>query len=458
VLQQLAEARQEAAACEKRGQESLGRFDFNAAALLFDQARSRYEWTADSFDRLGRAASALPGIPPRLAVLARAARASARNAKALFHLATGQLLKATRNPGLAVRHFEEAGRLFRDKGPVPEQLTGFMADHCQALGRLCEGLEHIFRGGYANAKAAFQKAEVQINSVASTALPCLVEAGLFTEAEASSTRRLLAMDAAVCQLYFIYAEMLSQFSSKDYSGAARSAEQIRQHFEKSFTPNMESLDQARRGMVLGEYKTIDALGHICEGERSREQKEWSQAQEQYELAKRTWVESGEAYLSTGVDQAIASQEAAINMSSLLPQSYMRACEREHGLDEQLATLRRQQDEVMLALSQRGVIVNTYAEATASVEQHLELVQSLELSARGLLDQLQNLIERAGLPAGVAAEAKAAAAELSRSKGARFFEKLRAFCQKTATTLKPLGEVAKPILEVLKLLAVFKVGQ
>src|SRR5262249_38807640 len=137
---------------------------------------------------------------------------------------------------------------------------------------------------------------------------------------------------------------------------------------------------------------------------------------------------------------------------------VRQCDTERKLQQDLKRVERERDDLRTALldrlNDRGMTVNTYASAMATIDQNLEIVQKVELKVRDTLGEAVRAVDGSALDPDVKNQIRTDASELlsQDEKGPGFLDKARAFSETLSAIVKNAAEAAGPLIPVAKALA------
>lgn len=215
---------------------------------------------------------------------------------------------------------------------------------------------------------------------------------------------------------------------------------------------MAPIIRARERQFLG-------TAHECEAEIALEDGIWDSATEHAKEAQRHYEEGSKECLVSLLPIGRILQEQMLNSSFSWGVQFGKRLDRERQARERLETVRSELQEfyraVRDALRPAGLTIENRADAVNSVSQQVEMVARIENHARELLREIPGALLEAGLSeeerASFVKEANALAAESE--SGPNFLRKVGDFAARLQTAVVRTGEVAAPILALLKALRV-----
>lgn len=373
--------------------------------------------------------------------------------QAYVNFSLGQANKQSRNPGVAIENFIEAKGIFNllhEK--TEEDIYKFLSDYSHANEIISEALEYFIRGNYSHAKALFQRAKIYIGNILEETLPKL------EEMECENLKHLLTIDYRSCEIWYYFSDSKDELAKGNFSIAREQSKKLCDIFHQAIEPTLDTLPKTLGNLYLGEYYNFSGNKYLAEGELFRVQEKWDDSIESYKKAKDEWEKGADFYLKSGTPQAIATQETLINYSSFIIEVYIRNCKKERELKSMIKDLENQMNDLQRSLTEAikfgGVTVNTNQEMVSTVEQNVQIIQTIENGVRQniekLLEQLNNLpIDRSKKDE---IANKANNVLNSREHGHQFLEQTKKFTEDVHEIIENLGEIAKPILPFVSALS------
>lgn len=366
----------------------------------------------------------------------------------------GQLNRINRNPGNAIENFKEAKEIFdliyEKKN---ESIFKFLSDYSHAMGIFSEGLEDFYRLNFNNAKKPFQRAKISFQNI-SEELSNIKE----IEEQYAKIVDLLTNDITSCEQLYLFSDYKDQFDKGNFSLAREQAEKLCNIFHKTIeATSKDSFSKPQLNVRLGDYHFYFGYKYLAEGELFREQEKWDDSLKSYKNAKDEWENSADFYLKSGIPQAIAMQETVINSSSIVD-VYIRQCKKERELKSELKKLENELNNLQRSLTEAikpsGVVINSNQEMVSTVEQNVQIIQTIENNIRQNIEKIVEQLPNLPLDTGKREEIKNKANDILNSKehGNQFIEKAKKFTQDISEITKNLGEIAKPILPFISALA------
>ena len=378
------------------------------------------------------------------------------------HFSLGQANKISRNPGDAIENFKEAKRIFgllHEK--TNEGLFKFLSDYTHANEIVSEALEYFIRGNYNNAKSVFQRAKIYMENILEE-IPDYIKKEKKSkkeyEKEYESLKSPITIDYRGCEVLYYLSDSKDQFAKGNFALALEKSEKLCDIFHHTIEPTLDTLPKPLRNLHLGDYYNFSGHKYLAEGELFREQDKWDDSLECYKKAKGEWETGADFYLRSGLPQAIALQEFLINYSSSTIEVYIRQCKKERELKSKIKDLENEMNTLQQSLTEAikpaGVTVNTTQEMVSTVEQNVQIIQTIENGVRQNIEKLLEQLDNLPIDTSKKDEITNKANDVLNSKehGHQFLERAKKFTKDVSEITKNLGEIAKPILPFVSALS------
>jgi tetratricopeptide (TPR) repeat protein len=365
----------------------------------------------------------------------------------------GQQASLNRNPGMAVEHFAASEREFRE-GAAGEggDALGAMADHAQAMQDAAIGMESFVRGVLEPAANAYMRASARLQTLLSK-LDRLKSAEGGPPEWLADIEPVVRLDASTVAAQFERVSYMVRLGAGDYGEAAEHAERLHARTQESLDAVPPEAPEFARDMVRAFVAEAISFRERATAFVLREEERWEEAEDAYERARAQLGAAAMSAVATGLPQGAAMQEYFMSQGSTTIPADLRQMRAERELKEELRKLRDERASLMDKVRSTGVTVNNVAEANATASASVDVVIRIEQTVRNTLGDLRAALDRVDLgPDGEQLKQEAAQLEGAPEKGTSFLERAKAFTQRVVDVVKQVGEAAKPVMQVVAVLA------
>ncbi len=368
----------------------------------------------------------------------------------------GQLHKLNRNPGGAIENFDRS----IDSFEILYEKTGdanfkFLFDFIGANKTIAKGLEDLIKGNNNNAKVEFQRGRIALQLI----IEELSENEDQEEIDSLTLKPIVEMVLGECEGLYYLADAKNLFTNRNFSGAFEQYTKLCDTLLNTLENMPEDIPKEGRDLQFGEYHMFCVQKYLAQGEMFRNNEDWDEALEAYKKAQMECEKSSLSYIKSGIPQALTAQEIVINYSSTINIS-INECKKEEKLKKKLKALENELSEIRKSLAESlkssGVTVNTTQEVVSTVEQNVQFVQSIENKVRANLEDLISKLKETQIEPAQKDKIEEKAKNLVNSDehGQSFFERAKKFTADVKDIIGNIGEAAKPIQPVIKLLTGF----
>jgi len=360
-----------------------------------------------------------------------------------MHYNSGSMSIAKRNPGDAIKHFEEAEQIFKGLYErTKEDFPAFFADYCRGLIFGAQATESELRGDFRNAAAGFQRAQMAMKRL--------------LESAPDEIKALMMLPHRTYEGAYYYYAAKDEFTGGNFALAREHAEKACSSSEEVIIMLPEGSSEQFKNLLLGIHYTNLGFCHLANGEAPREQGRWDEAIEGYKEAKAAWEKGAGYCFSSELLGAVALQEYLINYAAQEVPAYIRRCRREQQLQSEVKELEAEISDfqrcLMEAVKPAGVTVTTTQEMISTVTTTVQINQVIEnnirASIKDLLAELQGLEIDASKRQQIQNEAQGVLEE----HGEGFWERAKKFAKNISDLAKELGDRAAPIMPLVTALS------
>jgi hypothetical protein len=378
---------------------------------------------------------------------------------AFSNFSLGQANKAQRNPGGAIEFFREAKKsfdLFHEKSN--DIFINVLSDYSEANIIISEGLEELLRGDFGNAKSAFLRAKIQFENMLEESIPSYMNNDIENEEEYENFQTFISMDQKSCEIYYYLSDSKDQFNQGNFNLAQEQSEKLCNIFTQSIEPFLDEFPKSIKNMQLGEYHSHLGHKYLAEGEVNKEKEQWDESLDCYKKAKYEWEKGANFYLKSGSPQARMLQESLLNLSSNTISGYVRQCKKERELKTKIKDLENEMNDLRQSLAEAikpaGVTVNNTQEMVSTVEQNVQIIQTIETKVSKNIKKLLSQLKKSNIEKEESDKIKKMANKVlnSNKHGHQFLEQAKKFTKDITKIVENLGEKAKPFLPIISALA------
>ena len=392
-----------------------------------------------------------------------ALRAMCRLTDAHLSFALGQADRLGRNPGAAIAYYDDAAKNFErlhETDPDPQWLV--LSKYNRVLSIIASGLEKLFRADPTSAASEFLRAQVALGDIVEETIPAKLEELDDDSPEREGLIELrdsLVRDLEACRTYLHLARFRDESAKGNWAAALSAGEELCTNVEQQLAHLPDETPKWLRYQLQAELQSHLANREIIRGHVLKEEGDWADALQAYRDARAELLRSAESYLKTGLPTAQAAQESSVNQASTTIDVFIRQCETERRLREEIDRLRHDlatlQSSLLERLKDRGITnVTTQASVMATIDQDAQIVQHVEVKVREALSEARVAIDQSSLEPAVKDELRSEASALlaSEEKGPGFLDKAKAFTEKISAVVNNAAEAAGPLVPVAKALA------
>ena len=365
--------------------------------------------------------------------------------KGFSNFCLGMANKLNRNPGGAIENFVEAKKGF----DIAYQKTDdgryrYLSDYSNALQIFSKASEDLIRGNFSNAKSSFQRAKISFENILEELPDYFKEAQ--EKEELQRIQSAVKNDCANCETSYYLADAKDLFNKGNFPIAIKQYDKLCEIYSEIITAYSDSLPKPAQNLQKGDYHNSSGFKYLAEGELFREQEKYDRALESYGKARSEWEKAATLYLKSGIPQANAMQETMINLFPIT-EIHIRECKKERKLTNKIKTLENEMNALVKSLAKSGFEVHNIQEMKSTVEQNVQVIQSIENGVRRDIEKLVEQLDELPIEENKKDEIKDKAIEVinSTEHGQKFLERAKRFYKDASETLRNLGEKAKPIL-------------
>ncbi|MBS1517842.1 MAG: hypothetical protein JSS91_07130 [Bacteroidetes bacterium] len=368
---------------------------------------------------------------------------------------TGLFHYTNRNPGLANQFFSECEKNFKELFNITKDgRYVIQSDLSKYFRHMSEGLEKFITGDLIDARKNYQIAKIGFEDIVKK-----------LELDISDESRYLKIKIDYicrdCSTLLHMSNAQFYFRSKNYKLAVENYEKLLANIKSTVDDvsgeNADEDTEKYKNFYMGNYYYNCGYMNISKALENQKQEKWDEALESFDHARNDWTRATDFLLKSDIQQALTLQET-ISHNEFSIDQYIESCmkDKEHCLKiiELEEKVRTQQEELFNMLKPAGITVNNIQDINNTVEQNVQIVQKIENKTRENLKELLELLKSVPMNEAEKKTIESEGKELvnSTEKGPKFLDKAKSFTEKVSGIVKNVGEIATPIIPVVKALA------
>jgi len=378
---------------------------------------------------------------------------------------TGIFHYSNRNPGMANQFFFESEKIFKELfNKTKDSYFVIMSDNSKNYKHMSEGLEKFITGDLIDARKNYQLAKIGFEDTIDK-----LERETSDEMKYIKNRMEFICRECTNILYLSNAQYYSR--SKNYKLAVENYDKLldmlKQITEEYKAEEADQNDESNSGIdsainfYEGNYFYNLGFRNIAKGHEYQEFEKWDEALECFENTRTAWTKATVFLLKSNIPQAVSLQEF-ISQNEFTIDQYISACLKEREQKTKISELENkvklQQEELFNMLKPAGITVNNIQDINNTVEQNVQVVQKIENKTRESIKDLLELMKSVPLDDSMKKEIETEGKELveSKEKGVKFLDKAKSFTEKVSGIVKNVGEIATPLIPVVKALTMMLV--
>ncbi|MBK8982591.1 MAG: hypothetical protein IPM38_09800 [Ignavibacteria bacterium] len=385
--------------------------------------------------------------------------------EAANNFTTGIFHYSNRNPGLANQFFSESEKIFKELfNKTRDSYFVILSENSKNYKHMSEGLEKFITGDLIDARKNYQMAKIgfedTINKLNRENSDEMNYMKIKTEFICRECTNILYLSNA--QYYFRSKNF--KLAVENYDKLLDLLKQITEEYkaaEADQTDESTSNIDSAINFYEGNYFYNFGFRNIAKGHEFQEFEKWEEALECFENTRTAWTKATVFLLKSNIPQAVTLQEF-ISQNEFTIDQYISACIKDREQKQKISELenkvKQQQEELFNMLKPAGVTFNNIQDINNTVEQNVQVVQKIENKTRESIKDLLELMKSVPLDESVKKEIETEGKELveSKEKGVKFLDKAKSFTEKVSGIVKNVGEIATPLIPVVKALAMMLV--
>lgn len=378
---------------------------------------------------------------------------------------TGLFHFSNRNPGLANQFFSESEKNSKELyNKTKDSIFAIESELSKNYKYMSEGLENTLTGDLIDARKNYQIAKIGFEDI-------IKKLQHENTDENSLLKTKIEYVCRECSNMLHIANAQYYFRSKNYRLSFENYEKLISSYKQTITdfsgidddididpdedsdPVLESL----KNFYQGNYFYYTGHMNIVKGLDFQESSKWEDALESFEKVRTDWTRSTEFLLKSNIPQALTLQET-LSQNEFSIDQYISSCLKDRDqlqrINELEEKVKMQQEELFNMLKPSGITVNNIQDINNTVEQNVQIVQKIEYKTRENIKELLELLKTVPLNEFDKKEIESEGKELveSKEKGVKFLDKAKSFTEKISGIIKNVGEIATPIIPIVKALA------
>ncbi|MFZ1322296.1 MAG: hypothetical protein WAT71_12150 [Ignavibacteria bacterium] len=378
---------------------------------------------------------------------------------------TGLFHFSNRNPGLANQFFSESEKNSKELyNKTKDNKFTIESELSKNYKHMSEGLEKTLTGDLIDARKNYQLAKIGFEDIIKKLHQEKTE-------ENNLLKTKIEYVCRECSNMLFIANAQYYFRSKNYNLSIENYDKLILSYKQTITdfsgidsdtdtdldedsdPGLESL----KNFYQGNYFYYNGHLNIVKGLHFQESNKWDDALESFEKVRTDWIRATEFLLKSNIPQALTLQET-ISQNEFSIDQYISSCIKDRDqlqkINELEEKVKMQQEELFNMLKPAGITVNNIQDINNTVEQNVQIVQKIEYKTRENIKELLELLKTVPINESDKKDIESEGKELveSKEKGVKFLDKAKSYTEKISGIIKNAGEIATPIIPIVKALA------